>query len=229
VTSANESRSGIRVLLADDQALFRRGINAVLNGEDDIEVVAEAEDGKSAIELSEEFVPDVVLMDVRMPGLGGIEAARQIKTACPSTAILMLTVSDEEDDLYEAIKAGANGYLLKEVSVATVATAIRDAMNGESFLSPTMASKLLTEFSALSRREEQVERPVTFSSLTQREIEVLQFVAVGETNRKIADKLGISENTVKNHVRNILEKLHLHDRMAAAMYAVEAKLLNPTE
>lgn len=215
----------VRVLLADDQALFRRGINAVLNGEADIEVVAEADDGKSAIALAEEFVPDVVLMDVRMPGLGGIEAARQIKATCPSTAILMLTVSDEEDDLYAAIKAGANGYLLKEVSVATVAGAIRDAMNGESFLSPTMASKLLTEFSALSRREEQVERPVTFSSLTQREIEVLQFVAVGETNRKIAEKLGISENTVKNHVRNILEKLHLHDRMAAAMYAVEADLL----
>jgi len=164
---------------------------------------------------------------VRMPGVGGIEAARQIKSSCPSTAILMLTVSDEEDDLYEAIKAGANGYLLKEVSIATVAVAIRDAMNGESFLSPTMASKLLSEFSNLSRREERAPQP-NFSSLTQREIEVLQFVAVGETNRKIADKLGISENTVKNHVRNILEKLHLHDRMAAAMYAVEAQLLEPT-
>jgi DNA-binding NarL/FixJ family response regulator len=221
-------KSSVRVILADDQALFRRGINAVLTGEDDIEVVAEAEDGKSAIDLAEEFVPDVVLMDVRMPGIGGIEAARQIKASCPSTAILMLTVSDEEDDLYEAIKAGANGYLLKEVSIATVATAIRDAMNGESFLSPTMASKLLTEFSALSRREEQPPAP-NFSSLTQREIEVLQFVALGETNRKIAEKLGISENTVKNHVRNILEKLHLHDRMAAAMYAVEAQLLNPAD
>ena len=221
-------RSPVRVLLADDQALFRRGINAVLNGEEDIEVVAEAEDGSSAIKLAEEFVPDVVLMDVRMPGIGGIEAARQIKSSSPSTAILMLTVSDEEDDLYDAIKAGANGYLLKEVSIATVAVAIRDAMNGESFLSPTMASKLLTEFTNLSRREEQAPRP-NFSSLTQREIEVLQFVAVGETNRKIADKLGISENTVKNHVRNILEKLHLHDRMAAAMYAVEAQLLNPAE
>jgi DNA-binding NarL/FixJ family response regulator len=228
VNEGQSQKSSVRVLLADDQALFRRGINAVLNGEDDIEVVAEAEDGKSAIELAEEFVPDVVLMDVRMPGIGGIEAARQIKSSCPSTAILMLTVSDEEDDLYEAIKAGANGYLLKEVSIATVATAIRDAMNGESFLSPTMASKLLTEFTALSRREEQPPAP-NFSSLTQREIEVLQFVALGETNRKIAEKLGISENTVKNHVRNILEKLHLHDRMAAAMYALEADLLKTTE
>jgi DNA-binding NarL/FixJ family response regulator len=228
VNESQGQKPPVRVLLADDQALFRRGINAVLNGEEDIEVVAEAEDGKSAIRLAEEYVPDVVLMDVRMPGIGGIEAARQIKASCPSTAILMLTVSDEEDDLYDAIKAGANGYLLKEVSIATVAVAIRDAMNGESFLSPTMASKLLTEFTNLSRREEQPPKP-NFSSLTQREIEVLQFVAVGETNRKIADKLGISENTVKNHVRNILEKLHLHDRMAAAMYAVEADLLNPTE
>jgi DNA-binding NarL/FixJ family response regulator len=218
------SKGPVRVLLADDQALFRRGINAVLSSEADIEVVAEADDGPSAVEQSEELAPDVVLMDVRMPGGGGIEAARLIKKASPATAILMLTVSDEEDDLYDAIKAGANGYLLKEVSVATVAAAVRNVMQGESFLSPTMASKLLVEFSALSRREEHSERS-TFSPLTQREIEVLKFVAMGETNRQIADKLGISENTVKNHVRNILEKLHLHDRMEAAMYAIEARLL----
>lgn len=216
----------IRVLLADDQALFRRGISAVLKSEPDIQVVAEAEDGKEAVAMAEELAPDVVLMDVRMPGVGGIEAARRIKASSPSTEILILTVSDEEDDLYEAVKAGANGYLLKEVSVATVATAIRNVMNGESFLSPSMASKLLSEFSALIKREEVAPRPQSFSSLTQREIEVLQFVAVGETNRKIAEKLGISENTVKNHVRNILEKLHLHDRMSAAMYAAEAKLLD---
>ena len=139
----------IRVLLADDQALFRRGINAVLNGERDIEVVAEANSGTEAIDQAIDLAPDVVLMDVRMPGIGGIEAARAIKSASPSTAILMLTMSDEEDDLYEAIKAGASGYLLKEVSVATVADAIRNVTQGESFLSPSMASKLLLEFNSM--------------------------------------------------------------------------------
>lgn len=226
ITEWPPSNSTIRVLLADDQAVFRRGINAVLNGEEDIEVVAEAEDGSEAIAVAEETVPDVVLMDVRMPGIGGIEAARQIKALAPSAAILMLTVSDEEDDLYEAIKAGASGYLLKEVSIETVAVAIRNVMKGESFLSPAMASKLLAEFTAISKREEAGKHPLN-TPLTNREIEVLQFVAVGETNRQIAGKLGISENTVKNHVRNILEKLHLHDRMAAALYAVEAHLLDP--
>jgi DNA-binding NarL/FixJ family response regulator len=218
-------RGPIRVLLADDQALFRRGINAVLNGEADIEVVAEADNGKAAIEDAIDLAPDVVLMDVRMPNGGGIEAARAIKSACPSTAILMLTISDEEDDLYEAIKAGASGYLLKEVSVATVAGAIRNVTQGESFLSPSMASKLLLEFNALLRREQQTQDATSLSPLTQRESEVLRHVAMGHTNRQIAEVLAISENTVKNHVRNILEKLHLHDRMEAAMYAVEARLL----
>jgi len=211
-------------LLPDDQALFRRGINAVLNGEPDIEVVAEADNGAAAIEQSIDLAPDVVLMDVRMPGIGGIEATRAIKSASPSTAILMLTISDEEDDLYEAIKAGASGYLLKEVSVATVAGAIRSVVQGESFLSPSMASKLLLEFNALLKREARSQESM-LSPLTQRESEVLRHVAMGHTNRQIAETLEISENTVKNHVRNILEKLHLHDRMEAAMYAIETRML----
>lgn len=218
-----KERHAIRVLLADDQALFRRGINAVLNGERDIEVVAEAEDGATAIEQSAELAPDVVLMDVRMPGVGGIEAARAIKSASPATAILMLTMSDEEDDLYDAVKAGASGYLLKEVSVATVAGALRSVTQGESFISPSMASKLLSEFNALSRRE-QPREAATLSPLSRRENEVLRQVALGHTNRQIADELVIAENTVKNHVRNILEKLHLHDRMEAAVYATETRM-----
>jgi DNA-binding NarL/FixJ family response regulator len=222
----SSSRDTIRVLLADDQALFRRGINAVLNGESDIEVVAEADSGTEAIDQAVDLAPDVVLMDVRMPGVGGIEAARAIKSASPSTAILMLTISDEEDDLYEAIKAGASGYLLKEVSVATVAGAIRSVTQGESFLSPSMASKLLLEFNSMLRREQRQSETPTLSPLTNRETEVLRHVAMGHTNRQIAETLKISENTVKNHVRNILEKLHLHDRMEAAVFAMESRMLD---
>ena len=217
----------IRVLIADDQALFRRGLYVVLGTEENIEVVAEAEDGEQAITKAEEMAPDVVLMDVRMPRVNGIEAASRIRETLPSTKILMLTVSDEEDDLYEAIKAGANGYLLKEISVEEVASAIRAVVQGQSLISPSMASKLLNEFNSLARqaadRREQLPAPV----LTARELEVLKLVARGMSNRDVADQLYISENTVKNHVRNILEKLHLHSRMEAVMYAVRKRLLDP--
>ena len=216
----------IRVLVADDQAVFRRGLYVVLDSEANIEVVAEAADGESAIAKAEELAPDVVLMDVRMPGVNGIDAARQIRELLPTTRILMLTVSDEEDDLYEAIKAGANGYLLKEISIEEVATAINAVVQGQSLISPSMASKLLTEFSSLARQaaeKTQLPAPV----LTARELEVLKLVATGMTNKDVADQLYISENTVKNHVRNILEKLHLHSRMEAVMYAVRQNLLDP--
>jgi two-component system NarL family response regulator len=205
--------------------LFRRGLCVVLGGEDHIEVVAEAENGEEAIAKAKELVPDVVLMDVRMPRVDGIEAARQIRTISPGTKILMLTVSDEEDDLYEAIKAGAKGYLLKEISVEEVAEAIRAVVQGQSLVSPSMASKLLNEFNALAKRaEERQQCPAP--SLTNRELEVLRLVANPMTNREIAEGLYISENTVKNHIRNILEKLHLHSRMEAVIYAVREGLLD---
>jgi two-component system NarL family response regulator len=188
-------------------------------------VVAEAENGAEAIAKAEDLVPDVVLMDVRMPRVNGIEAARQIRDLCPSTKILMLTVSDEEDDLYEAIKAGANGYLLKEISVEEVAEAIRAVVQGQSLISPSMASKLLNEFNSLAKKaEERQQYPAP--ALTSRELEVLKLVAKGMSNREIAEELFISENTVKNHVRNILEKLHLHSRMEAVIYAVRERLLD---
>ena len=218
----------IRVLIADDQALFRRGLYVVLGTEDQIEVVAEAENGLEAIEKARELAPDVVLMDVRMPKANGIEAAAQIRADLPSTKILMLTVSDEEEDLYEAIKAGANGYLLKEISVEEVAEAIRAVMQGQSLISPSMASKLLSEFNALVRRAEDRQQ-FPAPALTNREIEVLRLVAKGMSNREIAEELYISENTVKNHVRNILEKLHLHNRMEAVIYAVKERLLDIRE
>jgi DNA-binding NarL/FixJ family response regulator len=215
----------IRVLIADDQALFRRGLYVVLGTEDNIEVVAEAENGEEAIAKATDLAPDVVLMDVRMPRINGIEAARRIRHLSPSTRILMLTVSDEEDDLYEAIKAGANGYLLKEISVEEVAEAIRAVVQGQSLISPSMASKLLNEFNSLAKKaEERQQFPAP--TLTSRELEVLKLVAKGMSNREIADGLFISENTVKNHVRNILEKLHLHSRMEAVIYAVRERLLD---
>jgi len=145
----------IRVLIADDQALFRRGLYVVLGTEEHIEVVAEAENGEEAVAKTVELAPDVVLMDVRMPRINGIEAARQINLEAPTTKILMLTVSDEEDDLYEAIKAGANGYLLKEISVEEVAEAIRAVVQGQSLISPSMASKLLNEFNSLAKKAEE--------------------------------------------------------------------------
>ena len=215
----------IRVLIADDQALFRRGLYVVLGTEDNIEVVAEAENGEEAVEKAEEFAPDVVLMDVRMPRINGIEAARLIRDKVPSTKILMLTVSDEEDDLFEAVKAGANGYLLKEISVEEVAEAIRAVVQGQSLISPSMASKLLAEFNNISKRADEKQQ-FPAPQLTARELEVLKLVAKGMSNREIADELYISENTVKNHVRNILEKLHLHSRMEAVIYAVRERLLD---
>jgi DNA-binding NarL/FixJ family response regulator len=215
----------IRVLIVDDQALFRRGLYVVLGTEDHIEVVAEAENGQEAMLKAEELAPDVVLMDVRMPQVNGIDAARHIRDVSPSTKILMLTVSDEEDDLFEAIKAGANGYLLKEISVEEVAEAIRAVVQGQSLISPSMASKLLKEFNILAKKaEERQQYPAP--ALTTRELEVLRLVAKGMSNREIADELYISENTVKNHVRNILEKLHLHSRMEAVIYAVRERLLD---
>jgi len=224
--SQSETTGGdvIRVVIADDHALFRRGLEMVLGSEPDIKVVAEANDGKQAVEAAVEHMPDLVLMDVRMPAHSGIDATKLIKDHAPHIKILMLTISDEEEDLYEAIKAGASGYLLKEISIDEVADAIRKVHAGQSLISPSMASKLLTEFAAMARKDEEKQQ-MPAPRLTDREMEVLKLVAKGMNNRDIAKQLFISENTVKNHVRNILEKLHLHSRMEAVVYAVREKLL----
>ncbi len=217
----------LRVLVVDDHALFRRGLQMVLEQEEDLELVGEASDGNEAVEKASELMPDVILMDVRMPKRSGIEAAGQIKDLLPHVKILMLTISDEEADLYEAIKAGASGYLLKEIPIEEVADAIRSVWAGQSRISPSMASKLLNEFAAMSKAG--ADRPqVPTPRLTEREMEVLKLVAQGLNNRDIAKQLFISENTVKNHIRNILEKLHLHSRMEAVVYAVREKLLEIT-
>jgi DNA-binding NarL/FixJ family response regulator len=215
----------IRVLVVDDHALFRRGLEIVLAQEQDIQVVGEAGDGAEAVEKAVDLLPDIILMDVRMPRRSGIEACTSIKEVAPSTKIIMLTISDEEADLYEAIKAGATGYLLKEISTDEVATAIRAVADGQSQISPSMAAKLLTEFKSMIQQRADDRRLLPAPRLTDRELEVLKLVATGLNNRDIAKQLFISENTVKNHVRNILEKLQLHSRMEAVVYAMREKIL----
>ena len=217
----------IRVLVVDDHALFRRGLQMVLEQEPDIEVVGEASDGAEAVTTAAETLPDIVLMDVRMPKRGGIDACTAIHETVPSAKIIMLTISDEEADLYDAIKAGAMGYLLKEISIEEVASAIRAVHGGQSLISPSMASKLLNEFASMIKRTDDRQQVPT-PRLTDREMEVLKLVAKGMNNRDIAKQLFISENTVKNHIRNILEKLQLHSRMEAVVYAVREKLLEIT-
>jgi DNA-binding NarL/FixJ family response regulator len=222
------NRGPIRVVVADDQALFRRGLTVVLSASEDIEVVGEASDGEEAVAKAQELTPDVVLMDVRMPRLSGIEAARHIRRILPATEILMLTVSDEEEDLYESVKAGANGYLLKEIAIEEIAETVRAIVQRQGVISPSMTSKLISEFRVLSRRAaEREELPPP--GLTDREMQVLRLMAHSKSNKDIAAALFISENTVKNHVRNILEKLHLHSRMEAVTYAWRKRLLDPRD
>src|SRR5215471_9753937 len=217
----------IRTMIVDDHALFRRGLEMVLEGEPDIDLVGQASDGAEAVEKAAESLPDIVLMDIRMPRSNGIEACRAVKEAAPSAKIVILTISDEEEDLFEAIRAGASGYLLKDIPLDEVAEAVRAVHGGQSLINPSMAGKLLTEFATLAKRDSEEERTqhVAPPKLTDREMEVLKLVARGMNNRDIAKELFISENTVKNHVRNILEKLQIHSRMEAVMIAVRQKLI----
>ncbi len=213
-------------MIVDDHALFRRGLEMVLDEEEDIELVGQASDGSEAVQKAGESLPDIVLMDIRMPRSSGIEACRAMKEVAPSAKIVMLTISDEEEDLFEAIRAGASGYLLKDLPLDEVAETVRAVHGGQSLINPSMAGKLLTEFATLARRDgpdrvQQVPPP----RLTDREMQVLKLVARGMNNRDIAKELFISENTVKNHVRNILEKLQIHSRMEAVMVAVREKLI----
>jgi DNA-binding NarL/FixJ family response regulator len=213
----------IRLLVVDDQELFRRGLTMVLSGEPGLELAGEAADGDTAVEMVIGSAPDVVLLDVRMPKMSGIETCVAIKSAAPATRIIMLTASDDEADLYDAVKSGASGYLLKDASIDEVAQAVRLVADGQSLISPAMATKLLDEFKHMSRPDRYT--PLT-PRLTDRELDVLRLVARGQNNREIGDELRISENTVKNHVSNILEKLQLHSRLEAVMYAVRERLLD---
>jgi DNA-binding NarL/FixJ family response regulator len=206
----------IKILLVDDHTLFRRGIASLLASQSDTEVVGEASDGLEAVDRARELGPDVILMDIRMPGLNGIEAIRRIREEMPGVKVIALTVSDEDEDLFQAIKWGAQGYLLKSLTPEELLKAIRGVMRGEVAISPPLATKILEE---LSRQMSHRPGPRPHARLTPRERGILQLVAGGSSNKEISQALCISESTTRNHLHNILEKLHLHNRVQAAIYA----------
>ncbi len=219
----------IRVLIVDDHTLFRRGIAAVLSSQQDLKVVGEASDGLEAIQKVKEIAPDVVLMDLNMPRCSGLEATQALQAEMPQVNILVLTVSDDESDLFTAIKFGARGYILKNSEPDELTHAIFHIARGGVIISPLMATKLLTELKDLSAETERESAPEADAVLSPREVEVLQLVATGATNKEIGESLFISENTVKTHLQNIMEKLHLANRSQAAAYAVEKGLVQPKE
>jgi len=213
--------STIRVMLADDHTLFRRGVASLLAAERDFEVVGEATDGSQAVQMAREKMPDVILMDISMPVLNGLEATRRIKAEMPYVRIVMLTATDVDGSLFEAIKSGAQGYLLKNLEPQALYGTLRGVVRGEAPLSRLMAGRILDEFTRQSRRA----APVTpAAELTGRETEVLELVSRGKSNKEIAVALNIAENTAKNHLKNILEKLHLENRVQAATFALREGL-----
>jgi two-component system nitrate/nitrite response regulator NarL len=214
----------LRILLVDDHVLFRKGLAALLAPRQDMEVVGEAGDGLEAIARARETVPDVILMDIHMPECDGLEAVRIIKREMPHVHIIMLTVSDDDHDLFAAIKNGAEGYLLKNLEPYQLFDMLKGVRRGEAPISGTLAAKILQEFRQPDQKV--VREPEVRDELTPREIEVLERVVEGSTNKEIAAALVIAENTVKIHLRNILEKLHLQNRIQAAVYAVREGLVD---
>ena len=217
--------SPIRVLLVDDHALFRKGIASLLAAEPGFEVVGEAEDGVRAVERARELMPDLIVMDLNMPRAGGSEATRRILEEFPYVKIVILTVSEDDKDLFEAVRGGAHGFLLKKIEPKALFETLRGVMRGEASISRMMAAKLMGELrrDAANRTGVGMHRA---PELSPREAEVLTLVADGKTNKEIAAALDIAENTVKNHLKNILEKLHVGNRVQAATYALRQGLLN---
>ena len=212
----------IRVLLVDDHDLFRTGLRTLLE-EQEVRIVGEASAGVEAVRLVRELAPDVVVMDLNMPGITGVEATRQISAIAPLTRVLVLTISDQDGDVMDAILAGACGYLLKDSSIQELMRGIEAAGSGESIVSPAIASKMLQRIRASSSQPE-IERTIR-SELSEREIEVLKLIANGKDNAMIAAELHISPKTVKNHISNILMKLQIDNRIQAAVYAVRSGIV----
>ena len=241
----------IQIMLVDDHLLFREGVSSLLKRDDRFEILCEADDGESALKIIKKAVPDIVLMDVSMPGMSGIETAREILATYPELKVIMITASEKEDDLFEAVKAGAQGYILKTV---TNSKYMRDAIyrvaEGDAIIPPAMVPRLLNEFAMLSQssqpeemikktaRKIQVKEKINddadksslperfeLSLLTPRENQVLELVAQGLTNKEIAKQLVISENTVRSHLRFILDKLHMNNRVQAALWFQKKKPL----
>lgn len=213
----------IRVLLADDHQLFREGLANILNAQSDFTVVGEAADGLEVLVKARALRPDLILMDVGMPGCDGVEATYLVKEEIPNTIIVILTVRNEDDKLFEAIKGGAQGYLLKTIQSEELLALLRGAVRGEAAITPALGGRLLEEFRRLGSHTRTTTEPAT--TLTGREQEVLGLIARGDTDQKIADSLTISIHTVKTHVRNILAKLHLAHRYEAAQFALRRGLI----
>ena len=215
----------IRVLIADDQALVRGGFRMILDAQKDVEVVGEASDGREALAQARELDPDVVLMDIRMPELDGLEATRQLVSGDGSARVLMLTTFDLDEYVYEAMKAGASGFLLKDVRPEQLAEAVRVVAAGDSLLAPAITQRLIAEF--VRRPPPGSGAPTELSELTERELEVLKLIARGLSNGEIASELFVSEATVKTHVTHVLSKLELRDRVQAVVLAYESGLVLP--
>ena len=214
----------IRILIVDDQALFRESLHALLNLQDHFEVVAEAASGEEALRLVEKLHPDIVLMDVRMPGMDGVECTRRLHLENAGCRVIMLTTFDDDEYVFEALRDGAAGYLLKDAPAEKLYEAIHGAARGESFLQPSITAKVLAEFSRLAK-DRRPHPDGTTEPLTPREREILCWIASGATNREIAAHLFITEGTVKNHITDILAKLAVSDRTQAAMKARELGLI----
>ncbi len=207
----------IRVMLVDDHALFRKGVASLLAACPDIEVVGEADNGVQALSKVADLMPDLILMDIQMPELDGLEATRRIVAEHPYVKIVMLTVAEEDRSLFDAVKAGAQGYLLKRMEPDEFLAMVRGISRGEAPISRSMASRILGEF---GRRVQGPQPEDPAAKLTPREREVLQLLTQGDTNKEIANALCVSENTVKNHLKNILAKLHLQNRVQAVAFAL---------
>jgi DNA-binding NarL/FixJ family response regulator len=213
----------LRILLVDDHVLFRKGLVTLLETQDNLQVIGEADNGLEGIAMARELLPDIILMDVNMPECDGIEATKRIKEEMPHIHIVMLTVSEEDEDLFRAIKNGAKGYLLKNLEPQVLFDRLTGIYEGESPISGVMATKILDEFKQPQQNALSETKPV--DALTAREIDVLEQVVLGKTNKDIAATLNITENTVKIHLRNILEKLHVQNRIQAAVHAVTEGLV----
>jgi DNA-binding NarL/FixJ family response regulator len=221
----------IRVLLADDHSLFREGMISILHGQPDFDVVGEAADGLEVVVMARKLVPDLILMDIGMPGCDGVEATRQIKQELPNTVVVILTVRDEDEKLFEAIRSGAQGYLLKSIRARELLAMLRGAVRGEAAITPALGGRILEEFRRLGGDTEERILPATDDPphLTAREQQVLKLVAQGATDQEIAGELVLSIHTVKTHMRNILAKLQLGHRYDAADYALREGLIDPND
>jgi DNA-binding NarL/FixJ family response regulator len=211
----------IRVLIADDHKMFRQGLRMLFNIEPDIEIVGEAQQGLEVPELVRTLRPDVVLMDINMPGIDGIEASRRILQENPDCSIIVLTMFREDEHVFDAIKAGARGYVLKDADSVEVINAIRKVAEGGSILDPAMAGKVFSQFKLMATTSEKTNR----DGLTERELEILTLIAQGASNREIGEKLYLSEKTIKNYITTIFQKLHMSDRTQAAVYALQHGLI----